>query len=54
MYFKGVLLSEPVGSEHINVEELKALDRALDRFQTEIQPGVLTWQVDNNAALVRV
>ena len=42
IYFNGVLLSEPVGLGHINVTELVALDQALDRFQDEIRPGMLT------------
>ena len=42
MYFTGDLLSETVEEGHINVMELSALDQALERFQEEIRPGVVT------------
>ena len=50
MYFQGRLLSESVPEGHINVTELWALGRALQKLRNELKPGPLTWRVDNDAA----
>ena len=51
-YFDGVLFSDKADNEeHINVKELRALDRALDRIGDQLRPGSLQWNVDNNTAL---
>jgi hypothetical protein len=54
IYFRGELISEPVPEGHICQTELWALGRALVMLQGKIEQGVLTWRVDNNAALAAI
>ena len=42
MYFQVYLFSETVEYRQINVMDLSTLDRALERFQKEIKPGMVT------------
>ena len=51
-YFNGTLVSEQADKEeHINVKELRALDRALEDIGEQLSPGPLQWNVDNNTAM---
>jgi hypothetical protein len=54
IYFKGDLIAEPVPEGHICQTELWALGRALTMLEGRIEQGVLTWRVDNNAALAAI
>ena len=51
IYFNGELFAEPVTEGHICYTELWALNRALDILEDKVQPGVLTWKLDNSALL---
>lgn len=53
-YFEGKLFSEPAPEAGICTLELLALQRGLERLKSELQPGLLTWRVDNNSALFAI
>ena len=54
IYFKGDLIAEPVPEGHISLTELWALGWAPTLLEDKIETGVLTWRVDNNAAVAAI
>ena len=54
IYFNGELISEPVPDDHINEMELFALMQVFDSCEDQLEPGVLTWRVDNNLTLFAI
>ena len=54
IYFNGELISEPVPDGYIYQMEIFALMRFLELFKNRLEPGVLTWRVDNNLALFAI